>query len=128
MAVETWYMTPDTTALVSTNTGAEATTATGWTVAKVAPTVYALMDASTERASASFGATAVPAGVTPTTITPAACLLQFNETGANHADGTFATGTWTATFKVIAVTSGGDQNGLIRAALWKCSGNPISAG
>lgn len=120
MAAETYFLDPDGGGLVTADPGAEASTATGWTVAKVAPTVYALMSQGTERASGTFGATAVPDGTTGPNTGVGDFLETEDAIGAQVTkSGTYATGTWTATFKVIAVTSGSDQDGLIRAAIWR---------
>lgn len=97
------------TGLTLSDPGAEASTVSGWTVAKVAPTVYCDLFAGTKVASTSFAAPALPA--TPWSgnglITDAALT------------GTFSAGIWTATMKVIAVVSGGDQDGNLRFRLWK---------
>lgn len=119
MAAQTWFIDWDIGVLTPSDTGAEITSGSGWTVAKVAPTVYAIAALGTERASSAFGATAVPDGTTSpstdavTSSGPSPSFAQFN------VDGQYAAGTWTLTTNVIAVSSGGDQDGLVRAAIWK---------
>lgn len=115
MSAQTWWLDPDSNLLSAVDTGAEATTATGWTVAKVAPTVYALMATSVKRASTVFLATVVPDGTTDPATEPVTSYVF----PLSVESGTYDTGTWTLTIKVIAVSSGGDSDGLIRAAIWK---------
>jgi len=90
---------------------ATATTGTGWTVGTTAATAYALLAAGFLRASSVFGATVLPTDVEldPT-------LGDAWEAGP--FTGQFAAGTWTITIPVVAVSSGGDQDGALRARLW----------
>lgn len=88
-----------------------ATTGTGWTVAKIAADRYARMDSQTERASGSFGTVAQPDGAPDNTLGDCFRTPQLN--------GDFAAGNWDFQFPVMAVSSGGDQDGAIRFRLWK---------
>jgi hypothetical protein len=117
LAAQTWFLDPSSGfgGLSITDPGAEATSSTGWTVAKTAPTVYSLMSNGVERAAGTFGATAVPNG----TSNPDGADSMISPL-ASPISGTYDAGTWTASFKVIGVSSGGDADGLIRAALWRC--------
>lgn len=96
------------TGLTLTDPGAESSTVTGWTVAKIAPTAYSEISPGTKQVSGSFTSTAVP---------PAAFAGDLITDAA--LNGTFAAGVWTAAMKVIAVVSGGDQDGNLRFRLWK---------
>lgn len=87
-----------------------ATTATGWTSAKIASGNYSLMLYGTERASGTFGTTAQPASA-PTTND---CWRS-----ENKLSGTFDSGTWNFTVSVIAVSAGGAQDGRIRIRAWR---------
>lgn len=102
--------------LSTVDPGTEATSSpnTGWTVAKVAPTAYDRMLARAKDSSAFFGATVEPSG-SPNSggAGPDSCATDA------VLNGTFAAGVWTVTEKVIAVTSGGDQDGNLRFRLWK---------
>lgn len=89
-----------------------ATTGTGWTVAKTAATVYSRMDAQTERAASTFGATAQPDGAPDNTLGD--CFRT-----STTLNGSFASANWSLAFPVIAVSSGGDQDGAIRVRLWR---------
>lgn len=117
MAAQTWWIDPSAGALQISDPGAESTTSTGWTVAKTAPTVYSPMSIGSEEAAATFGATAKPDGST----IGGSTFDFLNSNVGSPLSGTYALGTWTAAFKVVAVSSGGDQDGLVRACLWKAN-------
>lgn len=91
-----------------------ATTATGWTVDTVGATNYALMAYASERASTVFSGTAQPAGNPDNTLGD--CFRS-----TNTMTGDFATGVWTITVPVIAVTAASGQDGRVRVRLWKSS-------
>lgn len=114
MAALTFYPTFDGGNMGQSPGGSETTSATGWTVAKTAPTVYSRESLGTERAASTFAATAEPSG------TPNLATLTDGEV-TDPLSGTFSAGVWTATLKVIAVTSGGDQDGNLRFRIWKCN-------
>lgn len=117
MAAKTYWLDPDNTALAVADTGAEATTASGWTVAKVAPTVYSYLVSGVERISSTFGATVQPDGVTGDT----ASLIAGGIGTPDLLTGTFDAGVWTPTMKAIAVTAGGTQDGSLRFRIFKCN-------
>jgi hypothetical protein len=87
----------------------DATTTTSWDLDKVAPTVYCEMDSQAEQPSSSFGATAQPNGTINTT--NGDCFRT-----ENTLSGSWASGTWTLAFPVVAVVDGG-QDGRIRIRL-----------
>lgn len=89
-----------------------ATTGTGWTVAKIAADRYARMDSQTERASGSFGTVAQPDGAPDNT-------LGDSFRSPVTLNGDFAAANWDFQFPVIAVSSGGDQDGAMRFRLWR---------
>ena len=89
-----------------------ATTTTGWTVDTVAATNYALLDYGVERLSTTFSGTAEPAGNPDNTLGD--CFRS-----TNVMTGDFATGVWTITVPVIAVTGASGQDGRVRVRLWK---------
>lgn len=89
---------------------ATATTGTGWTVGTTAAPSYAQMAALAERAASVFGSAAVPGDGGPD-LTLGDCYMYGPLTG-------MISGVWVLTVPVIAVTSGGDQDGRLRARLW----------
>jgi len=92
-----------------------ATATSGWTVGKVAPTVYADYQVNTKVTSGTFGnAQALPNSVAPS--------------GSGNAlrsqaqmSGSFAAGNWDFSILVRAVGAGGAQDGRIRFRLFKTS-------
>jgi hypothetical protein len=91
---------------------ADATTSTGWTVGTTASGNYSQMAAGVERAAATFAAT------------PWASAQPDNTLGdcwrsENSLEGVFAAANWLLRVPLIAVTSGGDQDVLIRYRMWK---------
>lgn len=117
MAALTYFLVADNASfsqgLETVDPGAEASTSTGWTVAKVAATNYSEMAGVIKRASTTFAATALP------NASPDLAILGDSMGTVAKLSGTFDAGVWAATFKVIAVTSGGDQDGNIRYRIWK---------
>lgn len=109
MAAQTLFIDADggIAGLTTVDPGAESTTATGWTVAKVAPTVYSEINPGVEQASGTFAAPVLPDGTFGDLIS------------TSSFTGVFDAGVWTATMKVIAVTSGGDQDGALMFRLGK---------
>jgi len=97
------------------DTGAEVTAVSGWTVAKVAPTVYSFFVSGVERLSSTFAATVQPDNSTGDV---ASCVAGSAGT-PDLLTGTFAAGVWTASMKVIAVTLGGTQDGNLRFRIFK---------
>ena len=87
-----------------------ATTGTGWTVAKTAATVYSLQVYGTERAANTFGATAMPNAAPSTTDSWRSESL---------INGSFADTAWTIRVSVIAVGTGGSQDGRMRFRLYR---------
>jgi hypothetical protein len=86
------------------------TSVNGWTVAKLAPTVRALMQAGSKLASGAFGATDQPSGG-PTG--------QDSFRTENTYAGSFAAGTWDVAVPVIAVVAGGAQDGRIKFRIYR---------
>lgn len=89
-----------------------ATTGTGWIVAKTAATAYSLMYATTKRATATFGGTALP-NANPDS-TNGDCFRT-----PTALTGTFANANWSLKLSVIAVDRGGSQDGNIRVRVYK---------
>lgn len=94
---------------------ATATTATEWIVNKNANPNYALMVYNNNVAS--WTTTAQPS-TSPTTND---CFRTNTGGVANDGKltGTFTSGNWTVSIPVIAVTSGGDQDGRMRVRIWR---------
>lgn len=114
MAALTFFLNDVVTPTLATvDPGAESTTNTGWTVAKVAPTAYAYMVVNTKRASSAFGA-----AVEPET---SGGVRAFDGYWSSPLTGTFDAGIYVATMKVIAVGSGGDQDGNLRFLLYRAA-------
>lgn len=98
-----------------TSPGADATSSpnTGWTVAKVALGNYSKLDSNVEQISTTFATTPIePDGSIDTTVGD--CLRS-----TNTYNGDFANANWTFNCLVIAVTTGGDQDGNIGLRLFK---------
>ncbi len=91
------------------------TSTTGWTVGTQLASPYACQVYNTEIGGAQFTATPKP-DVPP--VNSAEDSWRFGP-----STGTFSLGTWYSSISVIAVTSGGDQDGRLRARLWR-SPNP----
>lgn len=106
---------------LSTTQPGNSTTGTGWTVGTSVPTLYSLQSYTLERAEATFGAGALPSGA-PSTQSAADCWRLSAVTS-----GTFSAGTWYSSVSVIAVTSGGNQDGNATFRIWR-SGNPAGTG
>ena len=97
--------------LTLTQPGASTST-TGWTVAKIAPPSYATMFYNSESASGNFDGTAKPNAA------PASSAIDSWRISA-ATTGDFSAGTWYSSLSVIAVTSGGDQEGRARIRVWR---------
>lgn len=106
--------------LASTSPGAEATTATGWTVGTNTPTKHKLMDKGVERSASSWSEAALPSANPDMGTSVTDTLVS-----ADAFTGKFAAEAWALTLKAIAVTSGGDQDGAARVRLWRTA-NKIS--
>lgn len=93
----------------------DATTVTGWTVGTTAPTVYARMAQGVERAAGTFAAGDQPDGAPDNTLGD--CFRTERKLNGKIAVGSGIG--YTTTMAVIAVTSGGDQDGAFRIRFWK---------
>lgn len=104
-------------AMDETSPGSDANTSplTGWTVGTVASGNYSWFRPSTERGTSSFGTTVIPqgGGASPDTTNGDGLRTTGTYTG------NFASGNWTFDCTVIAVSSGGDQDGNIGLRLWR---------
>jgi len=113
VGLELWP-TFDTAAMALSDPGAEATTATGWTVGENDPASvpYKTMGTGEERGATGWGGTPLPnanPGVASSdTLWSAEKLTK-----------TFKAEAWTLVLKAIAVTLGGTQDGKARVRLWK---------
>lgn len=135
MAIKTWNLRQVTTggtpaSVLWWDEAAAATAATsvsGWTVAKTALGNYANLTQGSEVAT--FSTTIVPNTTAPAvsvafaataTYTPPTLLENTNSISTLYEyNGDFDAGTWTFNFPVIAVSSGGDQDGRIAIRVFK---------
>lgn len=100
-----------------------ATSASGWTVGKINTGNYSILNQGSEEATGTFGTTIFPTTTAPTvdnsytpitTYTPPTLLNSTDSISTLYEyTGVFPAGTWTFNFPVIAVSSGGDQDGRI---------------
>jgi hypothetical protein len=110
---------------------AAATSSTGWTVAKTAANNYRLLNAGLE--SAGFSTTIAPNNTAPVVdnnypstaiFTPPTLLSDVESISTLYEyNGVFPAGNWVFNFPVIAVTSGGDQDGAITMRVFKGTRN-----
>lgn len=120
MAALTWYLTNtavDTIWQELSETAPGSATSSpnvGWTVAKVAATNYSAFLVGTERASGTFGATALPAAASLNTGGNGDGLRT-----TNKYTGAFASANWSFTFEITAVGAGGTQDGRFRLRLYR---------
>lgn len=134
MATKTWYINQIGGRLYYDGDGGgvtNATSATGWTVGKVVTLRYSDLLNGTEQGTGTFGTTALPNTTAPTvnnvnstqaTYTPPNLLSSDQCIGLLYEYNVFIpAGTWTFNFPVIAVTSGGDQDGRIRIRVFKAA-------
>lgn len=141
MPVQTWYINQIGGDLFYDADGGgvtNATSATGWTVGKIAAARYSDLANGTERATGTFGTTVLPdttAPVVDITLTNTPPYTPPNLLASNECigllyeyNGYFPAGTWTFTFPVIAVSSGGDQDGRMGLRVFKAarSGNTFT--
>lgn len=84
---------------------------TGWTVGGATPTAYSRQTYNSEVPSANFTTTVQPSG------SPLGSAEDCWRYGPST--GTFSRGTWYSALSVIAVTSGGNQDGRARVRLWR---------
>ncbi len=91
-----------------------ATIATGWNVGQVVASNYAAMDSGVERPRSVFAMNVLPSGP------PDNALGDCWRTAA-PITGTIPVGSWTLTFPVRAVSSGGDGDGRIRLSVWRAT-------
>lgn len=106
-----------------------ATSVTGWTVGKTAANNYSILNNGVEQAAATFSTTIVPSTTAPvvdnsyasTAIYTPPDLLNDTESISTlyEYNGVFPAGNWTFAFPVIAVSSGGDQDGAITMRVFK---------
>lgn len=106
-----------------------ATSSTGWTVGKIAASNYAILSQGLEQGTGTFSTTIVPNTTAPAvdtsyaataTYTPPTLLSDVESISTLYEyNGYFPAGTWTFNFPVIAVTSGGDQDGAITMRVFK---------
>lgn len=111
------------------NVPAQTTSVTGWTVAKLAANNYGELNNGLE--STVFSTTIVPNATAPTVDNSyAATAIYTPPTLLNSTDsictlyeynGYFPAGNWIFSFPVIAVTSGGDQDGAITMRVFKAA-------
>lgn len=87
------------------------TSTTGWTVGGAGATTYSRQTYNAEVPAANFTATAQPSG------SPVGSGQDCWRYGP--LTGTFSLGTWYSALSVIAVTSGGVQDGRARIRLWR---------
>lgn len=110
---------------------ATTTSASGWTVAKTATTVpYIILNNGIE-ATGTFTSTVEPTNTAPTVdnsyastaiYTPPTLLNSTDSISTLYEyNGYFPAGTWTFNFPVIAVSSGGDQDGNITMRVFKAA-------
>jgi hypothetical protein len=101
----------------TTAPASNATTTTGWTVARLAATRYSAMNASVERNSSTFNTTSS----LNSSSGPNNTLKDCFRTQAFDTQTAFDAGTWTFNFPCRASSAGGSQDGNIRVRLWKSS-------
>lgn len=115
---------------------AQTTSATGWTVAKTAANNYRLLAQGQEVAG--FAATVQPTNTAPAVdntytataiYTPPNIFSDVESISTLYPyNGVFPAGNWVFSFPVIAVGSGGDQDGNIRMRVFKGSRNSTDDG
>lgn len=98
---------------LQTSTPAATTSGTGWTVGGATPTAYSRQTYNIEVSGANFTTTIQPAGVP---LNSAEDCWRYGP-----STGTFSGGTWYSSLSVIAVSSGGVQDGRARFRLWRAS-------
>lgn len=109
--------------------GAGITSSTGWTVGKIAANNYSDLQQGTERATGTFSTTVLPNTTAPTADivgtdvppqTPPTLIAATGEIGTLYEyTAVIPAGTWTIFIPVIAVSSGGDQDGRIIMRVFK---------
>ena len=95
---------------------AAATSATGWTVGKIAAANYSRQTYGTEVATGGFTSTVQPSGAP---ISTAGRVAEDCWRTSAATTGDFSTGTWYSSSSAIAVSSGGDQDGRARFRIWR---------
>jgi len=98
---------------LQTSTPAATTSGTGWTVGGATPTAYSRQTYNVEVSSTNFTSTVQPAG---SPLNSAEDCWRYGP-----STGTFSGGTWYSSLSVIAVSSGGVQDGRARYRLWRAS-------
>jgi len=98
---------------LQTSTPAATTSGTGWTVGGATPTAYSRQTYNVEVPGANFTSTIQPAG---SPLNSAEDCWRYGP-----STGTFSGGTWYSSLSVIAVSSGGVQDGRARFRLWRAS-------
>lgn len=98
--------------LLDTTAPTASTSTTGWTVGTNAVNQYSRVSYNAEVATAGFTSTAQPSGA-PVNLGQDTYRLSAVTTGQ------FSAGTWYSSLSVIAVTSGGIQQGRGRFRIWR---------
>lgn len=98
---------------LQTATPAATTSITGWTVGGAADATFSRQTYNTEIPGANFTSTAQPSGAP---VNSAEDCWRYGP-----STGTFSGGTWYSSLSVIAVSSGGVQDGQARFRLWRAS-------
>lgn len=96
---------------LQTTVPAASTSTTGWTVGGATPVAYSRQTYNVEVPGANFTATLQPSG---SPVNSAQDCWRYGP-----STGTFSLGTWYSSISVIAVTSGGVQDGRARMRLWR---------
>lgn len=108
---------------------AAATSSSGWTVGQINAGNYSILNQGAEQATGTFSTTIVPTATAPTVDNnyPATAIYTpptlLNSTDAISTlypyNGVFPAGTWTFNFPVVAVSSGGNQDGQVGIRVWR---------
>jgi hypothetical protein len=96
------------------------TSTTGWTVGATGSTNYSRMTYNLEVGTGNFTSTAQPSGI-PVNSGEDCFRLSGVTTGQ------FSAGTWYSTLSVMAVTSGGVQDGRARFRLWRSASADLTS-
>lgn len=106
-----------------------ATSSSGWTAGKIALGNYSILNQGLEQATGTFSTTIVPTATAPTVDNSyAATAIYTPPTLLNSTDSistlypytaVFPAGTWTFNFPLIAVTSGGVQDGRVGVRVFR---------
>jgi len=116
-SARTWYLnnpiqSPSNAGLLTPTQPAASTSTTGWTVGLTVAARYSRMTYNAEVPADNFTITVQPSGQP---VSAAEDCWRISAVTSGH----ISAGTWTSSVSVIAVTSGGDQDGRARFMLWK---------